>query len=174
MHKRLIILTDIGDTIIDEGTEVRDENDIVIRASCIPGAAEAYRALFRAGYTIAMVADGRTQSFHNTMEQNRLADIFSAWVISEEIGENKPSLRMFRAAMDTLHLTEADKGRMIMVGNNVTRDIRGANRFGIRSVLIDWSKRRPFDEELPEDHATYRIHTPMELIPLAEKLEAEL
>ena len=33
---------------------------------------------------------------------------------------------------------------------------------------------RPYDEELPEAHAEYRIHRPAELLPLAEKLEREL
>ena len=172
--KRLIIMTDIGDTIIDESTEQPDENGVVLRADCIPGAKETYLALHRAGFPILMVADGLVRSFHNTMEGNGLDGIFSAWIISEEVGEDKPSPKMFQAAMDALSFTEQDKGRIIMVGNNVKRDIRGANRFGIRSVLIDWSKRRPFDEELPEDHACYRIHTPEELFPLAEKLEAEL
>ena len=53
----------------------------------------------------------------------------------------------------------------------------GVNRFpyfGLTSVLIDWSTRRPFTEELPEDHADFRIHTPQELLPLALKLEEAL
>ena len=73
-----------------------------------------------------------------------------------------------------IELSEEDKKRIIMIGNNVKRDIRGANRFGIRSVLIDWSARRPYVEELPEDHFTYRIHTPEEILPLVRRLEAEL
>ena len=121
-----------------------------------------------------MVADGLVRSFHNTMEQHGLDGIFSAWIISEEVGEDKPSPRMFAAAMKAMGLTEQDKNRIIMIGNNVKRDIRGANRFGLHSVLIDWSNRRPYDEELPEDHAEYRIHRPEELLPLAEKLEREL
>ena len=108
------------------------------------------------------------------MNQHGLSDVFSAWIISEEVGEDKPGMRMFEAALHALGLSEADKSRIIMVGNNVKRDIRGANRFGIRSVLIDWSDRRPFDEEFPEDHADYRIHTPEELLPLMERLESEL
>jgi putative hydrolase of the HAD superfamily len=76
--------------------------------------------------------------------------------------------------MQAMHLTEADKPRIIMVGNNVERDIRGANRFGIRSVLMDWSKRRPFDAELPEDKPDYVIHEPSELFALCERLNAEL
>lgn len=172
--KRLIIMTDIGDTVIDEGTEQYNDQGVVVHAACIPGAKETYLALHEKGYLILMVADGLVRSFHNTMEENGLDGIFSAWIISEAVGEDKPSPKMFQAAMDALGLTEADKKRIIMVGNNVVRDIRGANRFGIRAVLIDWSKRRPFDEELPEDHAAYRIHTPEELLPLAEALEKEL
>ena len=173
-NKRLIIMTDIGDTIIDEETEVRNFQQIVIHADCIPGAKETYLRLYQAGYSIVMVADGNTPSFHNTMEENGMSEIFSAWIISDAVGEDKPSPKMFEAAMKALNLTEADKKRIIMVGNNVKRDIRGANRFGIRSVLIDWSKRRPFDEEIREDHPCYRIHRPEELFPLAERLEAEL
>ena len=172
--KRLIIWTDIGDTIIDEGTEQADSSGVVQRADCIPGAKETYLSLYHAGFTIAMVADGLVRSFRNTMNQHGLSDVFSAWIISEEVGEDKPGMRMFEAALHALGLSEADKSRIIMVGNNVKRDIRGANRFGIRSVLIDWSDRRPFDEEFPEDHADYRIHTPEELLPLVERLESEL
>lgn len=172
--KRLIIFTDIGDTLIDEGTEVRNENDVVIHASCIPGAKETYLRLHEAGYTIVMVADGMTPSFHNTMEENGLEHIFSAWIISDAVGEDKPSPRMFEAAMRAMGLEDGDKRRVLMIGNNVSRDVRGANRFGLISVLIDWSKRRPFTEESPDDHADYRIHTPEELFPLAERLEAEL
>ena len=169
--KRLIIFTDIGDTIIDEETEVRNAQSVVIHAECIPGAKETYLRLHEAGYPIVMVADGLTQSFHNTMKENGLDHIFSAWIISEEVGEDKPSPKMFSAAMNAMNLTEKDKSRILMVGNNVIRDIRGANRFGLTSVLLDWSKRRPFDEELPEDHADERIHTPEELFSLAERLE---
>lgn len=172
--KKLIIFTDIGDTVIDEGTEVRNENGDVVSAVCIPGARETYLRLYEEGYTIVMVADGTTPSFHNTMEQHGMDHIFAAWIISDKIGEDKPSPKMFSAAMKALNLTEGDKKRVIMIGNNVKRDIRGANRFGIRSVLIDWSARRPYDEELPEDHFTYRIHSPEEFLPLVRRLEAEL
>ena len=172
--KHLIIFTDIGDTIIDETTEVRNEEDVVVDAACIPGAKETYLRLYEEGYTIVMVADGLTQSFRNSMGANGLSHIFSAWIVSQEVGEDKPGKRMFEAAMREMGLTDADKARIIMVGNNVKRDVRGANQFGIGSVLMDWSKRRPFDEEIPADHAAYRIHMPQELIPLAERLEKEL
>ena len=122
--KSPIIFTDVGDTIIDESTEIR-EGDVVVRAECIPGAKEAYLKLYEAGYPIVMVADGLVQSFHNTMTQNGLDHIFAGKAISEAVGAEKPDARIFEAAMAALGLSDEDKGRIIMVGNNVKRDIRG-------------------------------------------------
>ena len=69
-EKKLIIFTDIGDTIVDEGTEIRKPNDrVVYGADCIDGAKETLLELHARGYTIVMVADGLVASFRNTMEQ---------------------------------------------------------------------------------------------------------
>ena len=172
-EKRIILFTDIGDTIIDESTEMRNPDDVVQQADCIPGARETYLRLHEDGYRIAMVADGLDESFRNTMRQHGLTPVFDAWIISENVGEDKPSAAMFRAAMEAMGLGEADKRRILMIGNNVRRDIRGGNRFGIRTVLLDWSDRRSFEPELPEDVPTYRIHLPEELTGLVDRLEKE-
>ncbi|MBQ8159715.1 MAG: HAD hydrolase-like protein [Clostridia bacterium] len=172
--KQLILLTDIGDTVIDETTEVTDKEGIVVRAGTIEGAEDAYLEIYRRGYTVCMVADGYVRSFHNTMDQHGLSGIFSGWVISEEVGEDKPSEKMFQEAFRVLGLEEKDKHRVVMIGNNVGRDILGANRFGIRSILMDWSKKRPYDEHGPLEHPTYRIHSPKELPELLDRLEEEL
>ena len=82
MGKKLIIFTDIGDTIIDESTEERNALHVVQRARCIPGARETTLRLHEAGYPIVMVADGMTRSFHNLMDLHGLSPVFSAWVIS--------------------------------------------------------------------------------------------
>ena len=84
MDHKLIVFTDIGDTIIDEGSEIREiPEGVVLRADCIPGARQTMLKLYEEGYVIAMVADGLTESFHNTMTQNVLEHIFAAKSISE-------------------------------------------------------------------------------------------
>ena len=173
--QKLIIFTDIGDTIIDEGTEVRKiPKGVVYHASCIPGAKETMISLYNSGHTIAMVADGLKESFYNTMEENGLSHIFASMVISEEFGVEKPNPILFQTAMERLKLTEADKCRIIMVGNNVERDIVGAKRFGIRSVQLLWSDRHPFEPTCPDEEPDYIIHYPGELLELVAKLEREL
>ena len=175
MDKKLIIFTDVGDTIIDESTEVRKERwGVVYSAACIPGAKETFLSLYQQGYTIVMVADGLERSFHNTMEENGLDHVFSEWVISEQLGVEKPNALMFRTAMERMGLTDADKEREIMVGNNLSRDIIGANRFGIRSVHMAWSPHYPKVASTPEEEPTFCIHQPEELLPLVDRLEKQL
>ena len=175
MDHKLIIFTDIGDTIIDEGSEVREvPYGVVLRADCIPGAKETMLALYEQGFTIAMVADGLTESFHNTMTQNGLEHIFAAKSISEENGVEKPDWVMFQKALERLGLTENDKGRIIMVGNNLKRDVLGAKRFGIRSVLLSWSPRYDMVPSCEEETPDYVISRPDELLELVNRLDALL
>ena len=175
MSKKLIVFIDSGDTLVNEGTEYRNEGSPIVQ-SCelIDGAKEMLLTLKERGYTIELVADGYTQSFDNSYGQHGLKNIFDARTISEEVGEKKPSQAMFETAMKLLHLTDEDKKRVIMVGNNLERDIVGANRFGITSVFIKWSPRYPMEPQHEEEVPDYIIHKPLELLDLVEKLEAEL
>lgn len=175
MDHKLIIFTDIGDTVVDEGTEIREVPcGVVLKAGCIPGAKDSMLQLYQEGYTIAMVADGLVESFYNTMTQNGLEHIFAAKSISEEWGAEKPNEIMFRKAMEKLGLTDADKSRIIMIGNNLKRDIVGAKRFGIRSVLLSWSPRYNMVPSCEEEIPDYVIARPDELPALVHKLDAQL
>lgn len=175
MEKNLIIFTDIGDTVIDEGTEIRRiPKGVVYQAACIPEAKETMLSLYEQGYTIVMVADGLEESFRNTMRENGLDHIFRSWVISEKVGVEKPDQLMFETALESLGLTETDKHRIMMVGNNLERDVAGANRFGITSVHLCWSPRYPAEARSEEEEPDYRIHHPSELLLLAERLERKL
>lgn len=163
-----IIFIDSGDTIIDETTEIRDEHGDVIDAHCIPGAAETLRILHDEGYTLIMVADGTHNSFENVYHRTKLYDYYAGRIYSEDVGVEKPHPRMFETAMALL--PDIPRDRIIMVGNNLARDIIGANRFGITSVFIDWSSRYPHTLEDPEAQPDYIIHTPGELLPLVRGL----
>jgi putative hydrolase of the HAD superfamily len=171
--KKLVLFIDSGDTLVDEGAQVWDKG-IVVETGLIPGAAAALRLIRSRAYTIALVADGEEKSFDNVYRQHGLEDCFDARAISGILGTQKPDPRMFQAAMDQLGLSEGDKGRIVMAGNNLQRDVRGANLFGIASVWIDWSPRYPRESRDRHEIPDYTIHTPAELPPLLEKLEEAL
>ena len=61
-----------------------------------------------------------------------------------------------------------------MIGNNLKKDIAGANRFGITSIWLDWSPRyyRTIEEE--DWRPDYTVHHPSELPALLEELNRKL
>ena len=173
-NKKLIIFTDSGDTLIDEATQVRDERGIVLRADFIPSAGEMLKSLHDEGFTIALVADGEWESFQNVFRENGLGYCFDAWVVSEVVGLQKPAAIMFETAYEKLGLREADKKRIVMIGNNLKKDIAGANRQGLISVWLDWSPRYFHTVEEPDWQPDYTVKTPAELYALLHQLNDRL
>lgn len=174
-EKNLVIFIDSGDTLVDESTEIRKVSEgVVYEAQFIPGAAETLLELKKRGYTLVLVADGLKESFDRIYEKRFSESPFCARVISELVGEEKPSPKMFQTAMNLMKLGSDEKRRIIMVGNNIERDIVGANRFGIRSVLMAWSPRYSMIPKTEEEQPDYRIEKPEELLDLVEKLEEEI
>lgn len=170
-HYIQAICFDSGDTIIDEATEIKDEHEVTLRAELIPGADRVLHELKRRGYKLALVADGPVGTFRNTLSQHGLYELFDARAISGEVGVDKPDARMFRCALDQLQIRPDEYGRVMMVGNNLSRDIKGANELGIISVWLDWSPRR---SKIPADASEaprYTIKTPTELLSLIDQLE---
>jgi HAD superfamily hydrolase (TIGR01549 family) len=170
---RYVVLLDSGDTLVDEATEVKDVRGATLRAELIPGAAEMVRSLSERGYRIGLVADGFTDTFRNVFTQHGLLDLFSAMAISEEVGVCKPHPLIFRTALDAMGVKEPDYSRVVMVGNHIGRDIRGANGLGLVSVLLRWSPRRSKAPRDPSEVPAYTIDTPLELLDLMDRLEAE-
>ncbi len=174
MEKELIIFTDSGDTIVDEATQKFDEKGIVTDASFIPGAEKVLRDLHNEGFTIALVADGEWDSFQNVYNKHDLASCFDSWTVSERVGQQKPAQIMFSTAFKELGLKIKDKRRIVMIGNNLKKDIAGANRFGITSIWLDWSPRYFHSVEDSDWEPDYTVSTPYELYELIHTLNGEL
>lgn len=161
-----ILFFDCGDTIIDEGTEIKDERGVSLDADLIPGGDELIRTLAEQGYVMALVADGYVDTFRNLLGKYDLYELFSAYSISEVVGVCKPDARMFNTAVDQLGINDVPAQDIWMIGNNLARDIRGANQLGFVSVWLDWAPRRsktPADSLEVPDHT---IHEPLELLDL--------
>lgn len=171
-HHLLALLFDLGDTIMIEETEVKDDEGTTQSADLIPGMVEALHDLQRRGYPLALVADSRPQTPPNVLRQHRLLDLFECLVISEVIGALKPDARMFRTALEALNIASADYGRVAMVGNNLERDIVGANRLGLISVFFHWNDRRRSEPSNEEEAPQYTVTSAAELIALIEQLES--
>lgn len=164
------ILFDFGDTLADEATEVKDATETTLRAELIPGASELLHELSRRGVPLALVADGRPGTYRNVLRQHGVYDLFDAFAISEELGVEKPDARMFEHALEALDIGPEGYGEVIMVGNNLARDVSGANRLGLISVWLDWAPRRSKTPANEEQIPRYTIKEPLELLDVVSRL----
>lgn len=169
------VLLDCGDTLVDEGTEIkRPGTDVVVSAELIDGAADTLARLKAAGYRLILVADGPRETFTNILGQHGLWDLFDAHVISEDVGALKPSAKMFDAALQQAGLTRADAGHTVMVGNNLERDIAGAKALGITAIFFSWSDRRSRVPAGPGQEPDHVITALAQLPDLLERIEHSL
>lgn len=164
------IFFDFGDTLADEATEVKDATETTLRAELIPGASELLHELRGRGVPLALVADGRPGTYRNVLGQHGLYDLFDAFAISEEVGVEKPHARMFEHALQALDIGSDGYGEVVMVGNNLARDVCGANRLGLISVWLDWAPRRSKTPANEEQIPRYTIKEPLELLDVLSRL----
>ena len=94
----------------------------------LPGALEAVQAV-AARLPVAVVTNGIPKVQHGRMDPSPLRKYLSAFIISGELGVQKPDPRMLYAALEALG--GVDRSRALMVGDSLTSDIRAANRAGI-------------------------------------------
>ena len=169
------IFLDCGDTLIDERTEQKlPGSEVVIRAELIPGAKQMMDDLKARGHKLILVADGPRQTFLNMLTHHGLWDHFDAHIISEDVGVHKPDPRMFDAALKAAGLTRDDAWRTLMIGNNLSRDINGANALGITSVFMSWSTLRTHIPADPSEVPDHHIRSPSECVGLVDHLETAL
>ncbi len=172
-QKKLTIFLDCGDTLVDESTEIRD-GDIVIKADLIPTAKEMMLELKEKGYGLCLMADGLHQSFKNILMQHNLWELFDAYITSESINVCKPDKRMFLSGVAAMGLSEKDLNNIVMVGNNLARDIKGANELGIKSVHLTWTPRYSKTPADNTEKPMYSIEKPIDLVNLVEQINEKL
>ncbi len=168
--KLAALLFDLGDVIMQEATEVKDSELNTLHAELVEGMADVLRMLKARGYKFGLVADTRPKTAWNVLHQHHLYDLFDTLAISEQVGCEKPDPHIFRAALDALNIAPRDYTRVAMIGNNLARDIRGANDLGLISIYFHWNERyaKANDGSKPK----YIVRRSKELLDLITSLEA--
>jgi len=167
------IFFDLGDTLMDETTEVKDQDLVTIDAELVEGAKEVLAKLKELGYRIALVADTKIGTYKNVLGKFDMFKYFDCFAISEELGIRKPDPGIFLFALNSLGIEEKDYKDVIMVGNNLKRDIVGANRLGLISVWFHWNDRYQSKPESEEEIPRFEIKKLSELLDIIEVLEKE-
>lgn len=101
----------------------------------IPGAMETLRYFKDIGLPLALVTNGGSDVQRGKINRFGLNPIFDFILIEGEFGVGKPHPSVFTTAMEMLN---ADASDAWMVGDDLERDISGAQSLGIYSIWVDW------------------------------------
>lgn len=88
-----------------------------------------------------------------------MIQFFDELYISEEVGFEKPDVRFFETIFTKETIKNLDE--VLMIGDSLTSDIRGANRVGIDSIWLN----NNFDGVI-NDKPTYEVTELKEIINL--------
>ncbi len=125
----------------------------------IPGALDVVRRC-SASAQLALLTNGLESVQKSRLSRSPLRDFFTAVVISEEVGYRKPQPEIFEIAASSF--SDFDKTEVLMVGDSLSSDIKGAMNYGIDSCWYN-----PADEQLPQEYEPrYCIRRLEELQPI--------
>jgi putative hydrolase of the HAD superfamily len=97
-----------------------------------------------------------------------LDQYFDVIVTSVDVGYEKPHEEIFRVALQELGLQPSE---VVMVGDRIEKDVVGANRMGIASILCKWNDRYPEQIEGKTEKPTYSIHSLKELPQILSEMK---
>ena len=126
--------------------------------SLLPGAENLVRYLAKK-YPLTVVTNGFIEVQYEKFDKSGLRDCFAHIVLSEEVGCQKPSPRIFEEA---LRMNGLQAEEVVMIGDSWNSDIQGAINAGIDQIWIRKSK-----DPLPEGQsATYLVQSLSEVMEI--------
>ncbi|MFC1990779.1 HAD family hydrolase [Chloroflexota bacterium] len=101
----------------------------------IPGAIETLLSFKDIGVRLALITNGSADIQRGKICKFGLDSIFDFILIEGEFGIGKPHASVFTTAIGNLSVVASETW---MVGDDLERDIAGAQRIGIYSIWVDW------------------------------------
>ncbi len=110
-------------------------NRLAEQKALVPGATNLLDRLRAYKYNIGVLSNGFTSVQHAKLTNTGLDSMIDIMVLSDDIGVNKPDIRLYRHAMERVN--DTDPSHHIMIGDNQGTDIRGAIDSGWRAIHLD-------------------------------------
>ncbi|MEM7199836.1 MAG: YjjG family noncanonical pyrimidine nucleotidase [Planctomycetota bacterium] len=121
------------------------------RGHLLDGARELIESL-HSRFSMAIITNGIPRVQNARIDRSGLRGFFAAVVISGEVGVAKPDPRIFDMTLEQLGRPERDS--VLMIGDSLTSDIRGAVGFGIDACWL-----RPAHAAAEDHGARYEVET---------------
>lgn len=125
----------------------------------VEGAHEVMTYLRQRGYRLHMCSNGFHEVQYRKLRASKLLEFFDTIILSEDAGANKPSKDYFDYAFAK---TNAVRGKTLMIGDNFTTDILGAQNSGVDVMFFN---RHPDKFQTPSK-VDFEIHALKEIMDL--------
>jgi len=135
MVKIKYLLFDWGDTLMIDYPQYKGEMITWEKVSPMPGVMETIPVL-STHYPCAVVSnatDSNAISMKQAFKRISLDTYFSLYITSKELGVSKPDPNFFTRIAKQLSTSEE---QICMIGNDYDKDIVGAKKIGMKTVLI--------------------------------------
>jgi len=126
-----------------------------------PGVIETLRALRDRGLHLGIVSNIDEDDLHHLIDRGGLRPHFDSLLSSEAAGSCKPDQGIFTLALERAGCSPAEA---LFVGDSLSADVAGANRAGMRSVLLWHRDDKPPPTE--PDRPAHVIRTIPDLLDL--------
>ena len=105
----------------------------------LSGAKELIIGLHSAGYKLYIVTNGIAATQKKRLTKAGILPFFTELFVSETIGHQKPKKEYFDYVL--AHIGEKDKSKVLLIGDSLTSDIKGAINAGLTCA---WLRPEPF------------------------------
>ena len=153
---------ELNKTVNGEDANRVFQDSLAKQAWLIPEATDVCRILSK-NHILAIITNGIADTQYQRLNTSAISCFFSEIIVSEAVGFEKPNVLFFKKAFDLLHFYDTSK--MLVVGDSLTSDIRGARNVGIDSCWYNPNKQLPVADCQP----TYIISELKELLTIVSE-----
>lgn len=115
-----------------------NEHYLALLSNCgytLDGATELCRKLCENGYNLYIVTNGIAKAQAQRLSKSGLMPYIKDVFVSESVGYPKPMVEFFDYIFE--NLPEKDKSRIVVVGDSLSSDIKGAMNAGLDSIWLN-------------------------------------
>lgn len=120
-------------------------NKNTLLAKPFPDTIETLKKLREDGVKVGLICNTDQFSVDQVLDKFDLRNHFDAIVLSYNVGHLKGDAELFDKAIESIGIPKED---IIMVGDSIESDIKGADNAGVKSYLIDRKDTREFDNKI--------------------------
>lgn len=145
-----------------DGKVIAKEYEVALgeQAQTFAGVEKVLKTLKDKGYFIYAATNGLTTIQNLRLNNSSIKKYFDDIFISEEIGVQKPDTKFFSFIQQKLN---TNRDQLLMIGDTLYADIKGASDYGIDSVWANYSKKDIPDQYTPQ-YVIYKIEELLDIL----------